>query len=286
MRLLKNTAFALAILSCSPVYSFEQYDDRYPKYSVPIYPNEAVMYLNQNPPSQVIKESRNTQVVSTTQKSKYFSGENIRLSIDVFYKNYSLKGISILFSDEYKENEIPLKPKIFGVGKDSTRYYTEIEAPQVMESTTYIFNVSLESETGKFTLNIPIEINNKINKIIGIDKPFKQENDLILPIVVETESVGLYRLTSTLFINNVPCARLMQQIYLNNAGRQVLDFKVYGRLVLDKHIFGEIELRDVVLEKVPLAPGDIGGKTEPASFVINVPYGVDSFDKTPYNYAH
>lgn len=265
--------------------AFEQYDDRYPKYSVPIYPNEAVMYLNQNPPSQAIKESRNVQVVATSAKSRYFSGETIRLNIDTFYKKYSLRGISINFSDEYKETEIHIKPKIFGVSNESTRYYSEVAAPQVSESTTYIFFVSFDTESGKFNLNIPVEIISKVNKIFGVDKPYKLENDLVVPVVVETDTVGMFRLTSTLFINNVPCARLTQQMYLNNAGRQVVDLKIYGRLVLDKHIFGEVELRDTVLEKIPLAPGDIGGKSESASFIINVPYGVDSFDKTPYNLA-
>ena len=249
---MKKTLLISSLFFSSVSHSFEQYDDRYPKYSVPIYPNEAVVYLNTNPPTQAIKESRNIQIIATTTKSRYFSGDSIRLNIDAFYKDHPPSNLNISFRDEFNETDMPIKPRVRGVEKEAVRYYAETEAPDVTETTTFLFNVSFEVESGKINFNIPIEINSKLNSVLGVDSPYKLDNDLIIPVNVEVDSVGMYRLTSTLFINKIPNARLMQQIYLSSHGKQTINLKVYGRLILDKNIFGEVEVRDAVLEKIQI----------------------------------
>lgn len=271
----KNILFAASMLLVwysASAFSFEEFDERYPKYSVPIYPNEAVIYLNTNPPSQAIRDFRKINVVCTANKSRYFSGENARLSIDIFYKDYSLKSTTIKFSDEYESTAVDLRPKIFGVDRSTTRYYVETTIPPVEETTTYIFNVLVETEQGRVSLNIPVEVSNKMNKILGVDKAVIEQEDISIPVLIENEQTGFYRLTATAFINNVPSARVMQQVHLNLIGRQAIPIKMHKRLIRDRRLYGELELRDIVLEKIPEAPGDIGGKSEPASFVINIPF--------------
>lgn len=271
----KKTLLAIGTIlvwCSSSASSFEEFDERYPKYSVPIYPNEAVIYLNTNPPSQAMKESRSTNVVCTSNKSKYFSGETIRLSIDIFYKDYSIKSTAITMEDEYGESTVQIKPKILGVADNSTRFYVEQPAPEVTESTTVIFSVVVDAEQGRIRLNVPVEVNKKMNKILEVGKPELVDNDIVLPVLIENEQAGFYRITATMFINNVPSARLMQQLYINDVGRQVVPMKMSNRLAKDRRLYGEAELKDIVLEKVPDSPGDIGGKSEPASFVITIPF--------------
>lgn len=253
-------------------YSFEEFDDRYPTYSVPIYPNESVIYINTNHPSQSIKDLRSTNVLCTTNKSRYFSGENIRVSIDIFYREYAVKETSIKISDEYSSYSSHLKPNIIEISKNLVRYFVEIEAPEVKESTTFIISVMVDTDGGKIKSNVPVEVNKKMNRILGVSDPTIESNDIIIPVLIENEFTGLYRITATMFINNVPSARLMQQVYLSQTGRQIVHIMMSNRLSRDRRIWGDSEIKDIILEKIPEFPGDIGGKSEPAMFPITIPY--------------
>jgi hypothetical protein len=277
----KYLLFATLLACSSAAQSFEEFDERYPRYSVPIWKEEAIQYLNTNPPSQAIKSYSFTEAVYTTNKSFYFSGETIRLNMDFFLKDTKFEFIEIFFQDEYAKEKMHLKPKISGVETKKLRYFTEVVAPQTNFDKTYLFQVSIINNSTKHKLSVPIVVGRKTGNIISVGKTEQDDkNNLIIPVLAEIQEPGLYRISTNVFINKVPVARLSDRVYLDSVGRVYIPMKMYGKLVIDKKIYGQAELVDVSLEKIQLSPEDTGGKTDPANFIITVPQG---FKDKPYS---
>jgi hypothetical protein len=277
----KYLLFATLLACSSAAQSFEEFDERYPRYSVPIWKEEAIQYLNTNPPSQTIKSYSFSDVSYTTNKSFYFSGETIRLNLDFFLKKPKFEFLEITFHDEYSDEKVQIKPKILGIGQTKLRYFTEVVAPETTFDKTYLFHVSITNKGIKHKLSVPVVVGRKTGNVIEVGKPEQDNtNNLVIPVLVEIQEPGMYRISGNVFINKVPVARLSDRVYLDSIGRVSIPLKIYGKLIIDRKIYGDADLVDVVIEKIQMSPEDTGGKSDAAKFIINVPQG---FQDKPYS---
>lgn len=129
----------------------------------------------------------------------------------------------------------------------------------------------------------PIQVVTPVARVIGLGSNRIEDNNLIIPIHIETEQAGYYQFSSSLFdlAANSAISYLIAKQRLNS-GSNTLDARVQGLVLRDRGFSGPFRLQGITLVKKSEYPGMLeqyGSAAE--SYVLD---GVDleDFESIPY----
>ncbi|TVP55810.1 MAG: hypothetical protein EA349_08775 [Halomonadaceae bacterium] len=101
----------------------------------------------------------------------------------------------------------------------------------------------------------PVSIEAYIGEVTGLGSPDTDEEHLLLPVEVDPESAGFYRLEGTLLVNGSPVARLDREEQLSGSG--TIELRVHGSLFAGRDFNGQsASLEQLQLTRQPARPGD------------------------------
>lgn len=101
----------------------------------------------------------------------------------------------------------------------------------------------------------PVSIEAYVGEVTGMGSPDSDEEHLLLPVDIDPDGAGFYRLEATLLVNGSPVARLEREQQLSGSG--AIELRVHGSLFAGKDFDGQsASLEQLQLTRQPASPGD------------------------------
>lgn len=102
----------------------------------------------------------------------------------------------------------------------------------------------------------PIQVYTSVGKVLSVKSPVYEENEVILPIVIDVNEDGFYQFSASLIDekSGTPVTFLTHKDFVDS-GKQTLNVKVHGSVLKAKNIEGPFLLKGVSLIKKAPKPG-------------------------------
>ena len=134
---------------------------------------------------------------------------------------------------------------------------------------------------GKDIITTDIQFSNPVAYVESINAPYSAGSNMILPLNVNTKQPGNYRIRANLYLaNGKPIASLTHKTKLST-GNSIFELKAHHSVL--KGIQGELELRNITVEKMSDFPGEKTryGASKEAVFLISS-FDLSGLSDEPY----
>ncbi len=126
-------------------------------------------------------------------------------------------------------------------------------------------NVTFSAKGKKQTLTTGIEYSYPTATVTGVGAVHAEGHDMVIPVKLEVEKAGYYRLRANLYAANQQPVALLTQSEKLSEGSAEITLKAYKGVLPDQD--GEFTLGSFVLERRPAVPGELtryGSSNEPS----------------------
>lgn len=129
----------------------------------------------------------------------------------------------------------------------------------------------------------PIQIVTQVARIIGLGSTRIEDNDLIIPIHIETDQAGYYQFSASLFdlASNSAISYLISKDRLNS-GSNTLNARVQGLVLRDRGFSGPFRLQGITLLKKSEYPGMLEQYGSAADSYVIEGVNLEDFESIPY----
>ncbi|AZG71679.1 hypothetical protein [Shewanella livingstonensis] len=247
-----------------------------PSYSIPLTTDDSHL-LNPNayiPQSVLLQDGASASIILS--KYRFSFPEPVVIKLDV--KGLQINGASAALRSELNdEAETLISTAMLGAdGEWAIQLNAEEDWNGPME-----VSVTFRAKGKKQILKTGIEYSHPTATITGVEEIRAEGSDMLIPVKLDVERAGYYRLRANLYsVDKQPIALLTGSEKLAE-GSVVMDLKAY-KGVLTQHK-GPYVLRTFVLERRPAVPGELtqyGHSEEPAYKLGD--FAVESLSDEPW----
>lgn len=270
------SADALGYMLVSVAERYEQ-SIRYPEYSLPLSPEQAIAYQgNRYEPVELPLEGNGVFTV-TLEKYRYTQQEDILVAA-------SLTGAQVIGSRleaHLESTETRTKADSASLTSSDEPGYFEGKLQAYGEPGEYrlIVEATVDGRPIRHASTLTIEPD--LGEFEGLGDIRVRGNDLVIPVVFQPENGGYFALSAQLFSNGKPLAQLLGERQLDGAGGSI-ELRAHGSVLADQNISGEFHLKHLQIRRLPARPGDrtdhAFGPEEGYSFT---PPDLDGLTNTP-----
>lgn len=262
---------------------------QYPEYSVPI--RDGMEYLiTPNPPSYTDRDYSSVGLPVSIQvkadKTRYFSSDNANFDINVTGNSSAMltvKSASLELMD--RDGKIITESHHqWRTQSDALhhRFSLPLSSPGITAGSYNAMVHITFSDNGYVSQSTPIDIVKQVGKVKSIGFSNIENNELLIPVRLDLQEPGFYRLSGIVEKNGSPVAHLTgSDFFETTQGAEIL-LKLHGKLIIDSNLPGNnVTLTNFRLTKIPSRPGDTGGEGEAeGAFEVRIPS--IGFDEKPY----
>lgn len=246
-----------------------------PAYSVPL-GVEDVHLLNPNryvPQPVMLEGGASASIVMP--KYRFSFPEPVTVTLEV--NGLSVSEVSTAIISETDASQVLVEGEMLG---QNGRWTVQLDATEEWDGPMSV-NVTFSAKGKKQTLTTGIEYSYPTATITGVGEVRAEGHDMIIPLKLDVEKAGYYRLRANLYdANQQPVALLTQSEKLSEGAVQ-MELKAY-KGVLPKQD-GEFTLGSFVLERRPAVPGELTryGRSNEASYELGV-FAIDQLSDEPW----
>ena len=249
---------------------------KYAPYSLYLSPNQTdLIHPNQSheSPRGYDVDGNNISILIKPRNYRFSAGENIDVDIEIKSSDEGLKSVSklivevmatsskekwpmVVISDVRQSGIRSIKAELdLDTGLTNLSEGRSSEKNALGENYSIVVQASFNGESPVIQ-SAPIKIVNSIAEVVGIGTNRVENNDLIIPIKIETDKSGYYQLSASLFDQktNSAISFLIAKERLSS-GSNTLEAKVQGLVLRDKGFSGPFRLQGITLVKKSERPG-------------------------------
>lgn len=216
---------------------------RYPPYSQPILDKESP-FLDWNHFEEVpapVLDGKHTSTLSLKKYRHFFPDE-----IEVNLKS-SLGVMTALLDVEDVVNKKKLAT--FSMKEYGWRIVPKSDWPEELRLVAHV-----SFGQGDDVISADLRLYHSVARIIEVGSSSSNNTDMIIPIKLQIDKAGIYRVRANLYqFNGSPVASLIIKQYLSE-GEQTVDLRAFHRVLTAGE--SEYELRDIMIERMSGFPGE------------------------------
>lgn len=257
----------------------------YPDYSIPLSGNEHLLNRNKNFPVERNYDRNGNQGAISINLDSFRYEEGDLVSAEAV-----IQGSAGFKSDVRKVyatvGEETVSFQAFDMGDDERYYHGSLSTRDLSGELNFKFFVEMHNGD-KLLQTVPFEVYSPIGEITGVGGTYVENNELIIPVKVDVDESGYYRLSGNLIHQESGRAvsHLQGKKYLRTSGTSTIELKVYGKHFVDNDLEGDFALKALQLMQQPTVPGPDnktkwGKERDEPLMIRDIRKG--AFSETPY----
>jgi hypothetical protein len=231
----------------------EQYaqSTRYPDYSVPLTPAQALAYEgNRYHPVELPLEGEG-QFTVTLDKFRFTRGEPILVVASL--SGRQVFGDHLQATLEMAQSREQAETATLNTGQDPGYYQGSLGSDHPPGEYRLIVEAQVDGRPVRHAS--PLTIEPDLGDFGGLESPYISNNNLVIPVRFDPEAPGYYALSAQLYQGQEPIAQLQAETSLSSSDG-VIELRAHGSVLANRELRGNLQLRHLQLRQLPARPGD------------------------------